>query len=250
MGATLPAIMSGSIRLFVSPSLAAGAEVAASAAQAHYLAHVMRRTAGDAVVLFNGRDGEWQARIAMLRGDRATLVAEACLRAQAPEADIWLAFAPLKRDATDLVVQKATELGAAALLPVTTARTNTGRINAERLAAIATEAAEQCERLTVPLIRPLADLPALLREWPAERRLVVAMERVGAPTVAPADRPAGLLVGPEGGFTERELDVLRAHPFVVPASLGPLILRAETAAIVGLALLQAPCPAKHDGQTA
>jgi 16S rRNA (uracil1498-N3)-methyltransferase len=232
--------MSGSIRLFVAAPLFAGAEVAASAAQAHYLAHVMRRAAGAPVVLFNGRDGEWQARIAVARGNRATFAVEHRLRPQTPEPDIWLAFAPLKRDATDLVVQKATELGAAALLPVTTARTNSARINQERLTAIATEAAEQCERLTVPDVRGLVDLPALLRTWPAERWLVVAMERLAAPRAAFAAGPTGLLVGPEGGFIEAELDALRAHPFVVPASLGPLILRAETAAIVGLALMQTP----------
>ncbi len=249
MDVTLPASMSGSIRLFVTPVLEAGAEVAATSGQAHYLAHVMRRAVGTPVVLFNGRDGEWQARIAALRGDRATFVAEHRLRPQQPEPDIWLAFAPLKRDATDLVVQKATELGVAALLPVATARTNTGRINPDRLAAIATEAAEQCERMTIPPIRDLVDLPTLLRHWAADRRLLVAMERIEAPRAAFAPGPAGLLVGPEGGFTERELDALRAHPFVVPASLGPLILRAETAVIVGLALLQAPVPASYDGQT-
>jgi 16S rRNA (uracil1498-N3)-methyltransferase len=240
--------MSGSIRLFVTPALAEGAEIAATAAQAHYLAHVMRRAVGAHVVLFNGRDGEWQARIAGLRGDRGSFVAERRLRPQQQGADIWLAFAPLKRDATDLVVQKATELGVAALLPVATARTNTGRINPDRLAAIATEAAEQCERMTVPPIRELVDLPALLRDWPAGRRLHVAMERTAAPHASFAPGPAGLLVGPEGGFTERELDALRAHPFVVPVSLGPLILRAETAAIVGLALLQAPIPVTQNGE--
>jgi 16S rRNA (uracil1498-N3)-methyltransferase len=214
----------------------------------------MRRSAGAAVLLFNGRDGEWQARIAALRGDRAAFVAERRLRAQSAEADLWLAFAPLKRDATDLVVQKATELGVAALLPVTTARSNTTRINPDRLTAIATEAAEQSERLTVPDIRALVDLATLLRDWPAGRRLIAATERIAAPRIGlapgPERGPAGLLVGPEGGFTERELDALGSHPFVVRANLGPLILRAETAAIVGLALLQAPGCATRDGQTA
>jgi 16S rRNA (uracil1498-N3)-methyltransferase len=235
--------------LFVTATLTEGAEVAATPPQAHYLAHVMRRAAGDSVVLFNGADGEWQAQIATLRGDRAALVVGRRLRPQAPEADIWLAFAPLKRDATDLLVQKATELGAAALLPVATARTNAARINPQRLTAIAIEAAEQCERLTVPRIRDLIDLPGLLRDWPDERRLVVAIERAPAPRAGFAAGPTGLLVGPEGGFTERELDALRSHPFVVPASLGPLILRAETAAIVGLALLQAQGSVTLDGQT-
>jgi 16S rRNA (uracil1498-N3)-methyltransferase len=241
--------MSGSIRLFVTPTLNEGAEVAATPQQAHYLAHVMRRAVGDAVVLFNGADGEWQARIAALRGDRAAFVVQHQRRPQSPGVDIWLAFAPLKRDATDLLVQKATELGAAELLPVATARTNAARINPQRLTAIAIEAAEQSERLTVPRIRDLTDLPGLLRDWPDGRRLVVAMERQPAPRAGFASGPSGLLVGPEGGFTERELDVLRSRPFVVPASLGPLILRAETAAIVGLALLQAPDPVTPDGQT-
>jgi 16S rRNA (uracil1498-N3)-methyltransferase len=249
MDATLPASMSGSIRLFVTPALSEGAEVAATPQQAHYLAHVMRRAIGDAVVLFNGADGEWQAQIATLRRDRAVFTVGHRLRPQAPEADIWLAFAPLKRDATDLLVQKATELGAAVLLPVATARTNAARINPQRLTAIAIEAAEQCERLTVPRIHDLIDLPSLLRDWPDGRPLVVAMERQPAPHAGIAAGPSGLLVGPEGGFTERELDVLRSRPFVVPASLGPLILRAETAAIVGLALLQAHSPVTRDGQT-
>jgi 16S rRNA (uracil1498-N3)-methyltransferase len=241
--------MSGSIRLFVTEALAEGAEVAVTPDQAHYLAHVMRRTAGDAVVLFNGTDGEWQARIATLRGDRGGFVVERPLRPQAPADDIWLAFAPLKRDPTHLVVQKATELGVAVLLPVLTARANTARINPHRLTATAIEAAEQCERLTVPRIHDLIDFATFLRRWPAERRLVVAMERTEAPRPCVPDGPAGLLIGPEGGFTERELDALRARPFVVPASLGPSVLRAETAAIVGLALLQASRSVTPDDRT-
>ncbi len=228
-----------SVRLHVPDALASGAELPLAAGQAHYLGAVMRRAPGEALRLFNGRDGEWLARIAILRKDRATVAVEHRLRPQAPEPDLWLAFAPLKRDATDLVAQKATELGAAALLPVITARTNAARVNLERLAAIATEAAEQCERLTIPRVEPPRPLGELLAAWPAGRRLVVAAERREAAPVRPATGPAALLVGPEGGFTDRELDDLVRRPFVEPATLGPRILRADTAAIVGLALLQA-----------
>jgi len=227
-------------RLFVSVPLHAGATVIASPAQAHHLGTVLRRGEGDAVRLFNGEDGEWAARIAGLRRDRCVLEVGTGLRGQAPEADVWLAFAPLKRDATDLVAEKATELGAAALLPVITGRTVAARVNLDRMAAIATAAAEQCERLTVPRIAAPVSLPALLAEWPAGRVLVAALERQGAPPVPDlAGRPAGLLIGPEGGFTDAELDLLARRSFVVAAGLGPRILRAETAAIVGLARLVA-----------
>src|SRR5665213_3904541 len=167
MGATVAPKMNPSIRLFVGAALHAGAEIDATAAQAHYLRAVMRRAVGEVVALFNGVDGEWCSRIATLRRDGARLVAEQLLRPQAPEPDLWLAFAPLKRDATDLVVQKATELGATGLIPVITARGNTTRLNYLRLAAIAAEAAEQCERLTVPRIHPAVALADLLAAWPS-----------------------------------------------------------------------------------
>src|SRR5580698_9496326 len=147
MGATVAAAMTPSIRLYVTAPLRVGATIEATEAQAHYLRAVMRRGVGDAVALFNGADGEWLARIETLRRDAAHLVAGQQLRPQAAEPDLWLLFAPLKRDATDLVVQKATELGAAVLKPVLTARGNTLRINPARLSAIAAEAAEQSERL-------------------------------------------------------------------------------------------------------
>lgn len=230
--------MPGSIRLYVPLPLIAGETVAASDAQAHYLATVMRRAVGDPLVLFNGRDGEFAARIERLRRDHAILRAEQRLRQQAPDPDLWLAFALLKRDATDLVIQKATELGVAELHPVITERGNTHRMNAGRLTAIAIEAAEQCERLSVPTLHAPRLLTALLADWPRDRPMFAAIERIDAPLPTPTPGAKALLVGPEGGFTPAELEALRAHPFVTPVSLGPRILRADTACIAGLAMLQ------------
>jgi len=228
------------IRLYVDAPLASGATIEATEAQAHYLGGVMRRSVGDTVNLFNGADGEWACRIATLSRGKAILAIETPLHPQAEEPGPWLVFAVLKRDTTDLVVQKATELGVSALQPVFTERTNAGRVNLDRLRAIAIEAAEQSERLTIPVIRPARQLHAALAEWPAERALHVALERADAQPLAPADGPAGLLIGPEGGFGPRDHIVLDRCRFVRPVTLGPRILRAETAAIAGLALLQAP----------
>jgi 16S rRNA (uracil1498-N3)-methyltransferase len=223
-------------RLFVTTGLQTDQAVNGSEAQAHYLKNVLRRVPGDAVSLFNGRDGEFAARIAELRKNAVTFHPTAQTRAQAADADIWLAFCLLKRDATDLVVQKATELGVSVLLPVLSERTNASATNMDRLLAIATEAAEQSERLTVPALHKPQALGALLAGWPADRTLAAALERENAPS--PAGQ-GGLLVGPEGGFSRGELDALRAAPFIQAVSLGPRILRAETAAIAGLALLLA-----------
>lgn len=228
------------IRLHVEATLAAGTTIEATAGQAHYLGSVMRRAVGDTVRLFNGRDGEWDCRIATLARDKATFAAETLSRPQANDLDLWLMFAVLKRDTTDLVVQKATELGVSALLPVFTERTNAARVNEDRLRAIAIEAAEQSERLTVPDLHPARPLHKCLDGWPAGRPLFVAMERENARPLKPAQGPAGLLVGPEGGFGPRDRAVLDRCGFIRSISLGPRILRAETAAIVGLALLQAP----------
>jgi 16S rRNA (uracil1498-N3)-methyltransferase len=228
------------IRLHVEAHLAADAVIQATEGQAHYLGGVMRRSIGDPVHLFNGRDGEWQARIASLARGRATFNAETLVRPQSDEADLWLMFAVLKRDTTDIVVQKATELGVSALLPVFTERTNAGRVNLDRLRAIAIEAAEQSDRLTVPALHPVRPLHESLAELPAERPLFVALERADAQRLAPWPGPAALLIGPEGGFGPRDHAVLDRCRSVRPVSLGPRILRAETAAIVGLALLQAP----------
>ncbi len=231
--------MPGSIRLFVTGPLTAGREALLDRQEAHYLRHVMRQRIGAAIVLFNGRDGAWQARITALgpRGGGALPVEQLC--GQKPEPGPWLAFAHLKRPASELVVQKATELGVERLLPVRTERSLAAAPNVARLAAIAKEAAEQSERLTCPEIAPAVHLPDLIAAWPAARRLFAAIERRSLP-FPKGGSPCGLLVGPEGGFTEGELDLLARTPFVRPVSLGPRILRAETAAIAGLALIAAP----------
>ncbi|HET6609568.1 MAG TPA: 16S rRNA (uracil(1498)-N(3))-methyltransferase [Rhodopila sp.] len=227
------------LRLFVEPPLAAGIAVEATPGQAHYLGTVMRRAAGETVHLFNGRDGEWSARAETLNRGKAVFRVDTLIRPQAGDTDLWLAFALLKRDTTDLVVQKATELGVSTLLPVITERTNAARVNMDRLRSIAVEAAEQSERLTVPVLREPRKLADMLASWPAERTLWTAMERADAPPTRSAEGPAGLLIGPEGGLGPQDRALLERLPFTRPISLGPRILRAETAAVAGLTLLQA-----------
>ena len=186
--ASADAMTPGSIRLYVAADLAPNSAITLSADQAGYLGRVMRRGPGDPVHLFNAAHGEWAARIETLRRDQATLRVETRTRPPSPEPDIHLVFAPLRRDATEWVVQKATELGVAALLPVLTTRSVALRINPDRLRAIATEAAEQCERLSVPVIHPLQRLDPLLASWPPDRRL---------------DRRPGTHVRPAGGPRHR-----------------------------------------------
>ncbi|MCQ8239474.1 16S rRNA (uracil(1498)-N(3))-methyltransferase [Rhizosaccharibacter radicis] len=242
-------------RLHLQPGvpIEPGTELPLRADQAHYLGTVMRRAPGDGVVLFNERDGEWRGRLHAIRRDRAAVLVEERLRPPVPEPGPVLLFAPIKRDPTDLMIRMATELGARAFWPVQTERTNTPRINADRLAAIAREAAEQCERLSVPPVEPLCRLGEALDRWSARNgapRLLAAIEpwhadgRAAPPirdwrAAAGTDDAAGLgvLIGPEGGFTPAELDALRRRSFVVPVSLGPRVLRADTAAAAALASL-------------
>jgi 16S rRNA (uracil1498-N3)-methyltransferase len=228
-------------RLFVEHRLAAGEAIPATAGQAHYLGGVMRRAAGDAVTLFNGRDGEWQAAIASLRKDRATFTPERQTRPQASASDLRLLVAAVKRDALEWIVEKATELGVAVVQPVFTRRSVVDRVNAPRLATIALEAAEQCRRLTLPRLAPAAPLHAVLEAWDGAP-LLAGDETGQAPPIARVVHalalPLGWLVGPEGGFDPAELDDLRRRPFVSTVGLGPRILRAETAAVAGLAVMQ------------
>ncbi len=223
--------------------LGAGASIALSEGQARYLGTVMRRAAGSSVRLFNGQDGEWRA-VIRTTAKRSAAVETVCpLRPQEAEPDLWLLLSIIKRDRLEWAVEKATELGVSEIHPVITARSQSGRPTPERLRAIAVEAAEQCERLSVPLIHPPVPLDSLLRRWPAGRVLTAAIERADrAPPPAPSAQPAALLIGPEGGFDPGELDAMRRLPFIVAASLGARILRAETAALVGLALLQRHVP--------
>lgn len=231
-----------SIRLYVPDLPAPGTEFPLSAGQAHYLANVMRLSETDTLLVFNGLVGEWRASVTKISRKSAMLTVQTQTRRLVAEPDAWLCFALLKRQKTDLVVEKATELGVSVLQPIITARTNADHVNLERLRAIAIEAAEQCERLHVPEILPPKKLVDLLGSWP-DRALYIADERRTSALLTTASQPSALMIGPEGGFTERELeDIARLVPAAQPVSLGRRILRAETAAIAGLALLLAAQP--------
>ena len=234
----------GKVRLHVEAALGEGARVRPSDPQAHYLLHVMRARVGNRVLLFNGRDGEWLAEIAEVTKKSCTLVCAKRTRVQTGTPDVWLCFAPIKKTPADYVVQKATELGVSALVPVFTRRTIVTRVNGERMAANAIEAAEQSDRLTVPEIREPVSLDKLLVSWPRERRIVFCDEGGDAKPLAAAlsnvaKGPFAILTGPEGGFDVAERERIRACAFVVPVTLGPRILRADTAALAALAIWQA-----------
>jgi 16S rRNA (uracil1498-N3)-methyltransferase len=232
----------GKVRLYVEAPLGSGVRI--EPPQAHYLLHVMRAKLGDRVLLFNGRDGEWRARIDQITRRTCVLLCEQQMERQANTPDIWLVYAPIKKTPGDYVAQKATELGVRALQPVFTHRTIARRVNLERMAANAIEAAEQSGRLTVPEIREPRDLDKLITAWPRERNLLFCDEAGDAPPIHAAlmqapDGPWAVLTGPEGGFDESERAMIRALPSVVPATLGARILRADTAALAALAIWQA-----------
>jgi 16S rRNA (uracil1498-N3)-methyltransferase len=236
----------GKVRLYVKSPLLAGGRVMPSPAQSHYLLHVMRARTGDGVSLFNGRDGEWLARICEATRRDCVLECERKTAEQARDDDLWLVFAPIKKTPADYVAQKATELGVSALQPVITRRTIIHRVNTERLRANAIEAAEQSGRTSVPETREPCELARLLADWPQERKLLFCDEG-GAPPIrmALANGVPGawaVLTGPEGGFEEDERAIIRALPSTVPASLGKRILRADTAALAALAVWQTQCP--------
>jgi len=245
--------MAGDIvtRLYVEDALNEGAVIGLDHARAHYLRAVLRLQRGAGVALFNGRDGAWHARIEGLGKGWASLVVERLLAPQRPEPDLWLCFAPIKRARLDFLAEKASELGASRLVPVMTRHTAVSRVNRERLAANAREAAEQCERLSVPEVAEAVDLGRLIDGWFLGRRLYLCAESGEARPLAEvllAERrrqgdgppaPAAFLTGPEGGFAAVELDLLVRQAFVTPVGLGPRILRADTAGLMALSCWQA-----------
>lgn len=234
--------MAGSLRLYVTHPLGPQQPVPLDRGQANYVYGVMRQGTGDRITLFNGRDGAWYATLEPGNKRGGAAIAQEQAEPQIAPPDLWLLFAPLKKARTDFVVEKAVELGVRRVLPVTTDYTNAERLRHDKQQAHAIEAAEQCGAVFVPEVAPLARLDAVLQDWPADRQLMFCDEaRAGAATrLASATRgPWAVLIGPEGGFSPDERARLYAMPGVTGVSLGPRLLRAETAAVAALTLWQA-----------
>jgi 16S rRNA (uracil1498-N3)-methyltransferase len=230
-------------RLFVKTDLAIGSDVSLDANQAHYLANVLRLPMGAEVLVFNGRDGEWLATLSAIAKKGGTLTCVSQTRPQSNGSDLWLLFAPVKGDRTDYIVEKATELGVAGLVPVLTERTIVRKVNQERLTARCIEASEQCGRLSVPQVWDIAPLNGFYEETPDDGGIILFADEGGdAITIDQAlasnSSKIAFLVGPEGGFTPAERTRLRACNHIIPVTLGPRILRADTAVYAGLALIQ------------
>ena len=238
-----------SIRLFVTDKLQAGISVTLDKAHAHYLGHVLRRSEGETLILFNGRDGAWLAEITSLSKKQCDLRLTEQISPQQAGPDVWLIFVPIKRARLDFMAQKATELGAAKIWPVQSAYGQMKRLNDQRLEANAIEAAEQTERLDIPEIGSFQPLTDLLSDWPEDRALIFCDEaEAGLDETLPHQilpslkgRPAAILIGPEGGFSPEERQAIRALPQAKPLCLGPRILRSDTAALSALSLYQAFC---------
>lgn len=235
------------IRLYIDDNIETEQIITLNEKQSHYLVKVMRLNISDLVLLFNGRDGEWVSEIKSFEKKSVVLKLVKCIRIQEEQTNLWLAFAPIKRGRIDLIAEKATELGVSRLIPVITAHTQTTKVNTTRLRANANEAAEQCNRLTVPEIIEPTSLKNFLSSWPLGRILLVADETGGGAPILDIIGRSGrkentaytLLVGPEGGFSSEELDELSKLPFVTKIDLGPRVLRAETAVVAAISVIQA-----------
>ncbi|WP_120504160.1 16S rRNA (uracil(1498)-N(3))-methyltransferase [Sulfitobacter mediterraneus] len=235
--------MSAKIRLYVDHPLGPGQSVPLDKAQAHYLFGVMRLAVGAQVLLFNGRDGEWRADVVEAGKRGGVLACDAQTRDLQMPPDLWLMFAPIKKARTDFIVEKAAEMGAARIVPVMTEFTNAGRVQRDRLQAHAVEAAEQCGGTFVPEVAEAVKFDRLLDGWRPERRIMFCDEALaqngGAAGLAEGDTgPWAILIGPEGGFSERERSRLRRHEAAHAVRLGPRILRADTAAVAAMTLWQ------------
>jgi 16S rRNA (uracil1498-N3)-methyltransferase len=234
--------MAQEIRLYVATPLWTNANIHLSQEQSHYLANVMRVKTGDMVSVFNGIDGQWQAEVTSVMKKAVSLSCNAKAREQTTSPDLWLAFAPLKNK-TELVVEKAVELGVSKLIPIVTRHAVVRSVNMEKLEIHAIEAAEQCERLDIPTLETHKDLSYLLSAWPKDRALLYGDESGGGKALGAllpdlAQQKIGVLIGPEGGFAREEFEMLRACDFAKPFGMGPRILRADTAAVAALACVQ------------
>ena len=237
------------IRLFVDTEMTIGTTVTLDKEQAHYLGHVMRRSAGDRVEIFNGRTDSMVAEITEIGRKSAALQMIQSCKSFRQSPDIWFLFAPVKRTRLDFMAQKATELGVRKIQPVDTEFCQVSRVNLDRLTANAIEAAEQTGRLDVPEIGPFAALAAVLADWPSDRHLLFCDEALaGESSFNPVQQlsatplqKAALLIGPEGGFSDAERQMIKQMPLTRPLSLGPRILRSDTAALAALSLFQAVC---------
>ncbi|UTW54924.1 16S rRNA (uracil(1498)-N(3))-methyltransferase [Kordiimonas sp. SCSIO 12610] len=236
------------IRLYVSEDLTENQVLSLDKEQSHYLGNVMRKNPGDQLLTFNGRHGEWLSEIIDANKRSVTLKALEQTQPQKTEPDLWLAFAPIKKARLDFIAQKATELGVGHIIPVLTRRTIVDRVKTERMHANAIEAAEQCERLTVPTIGETLKLEKLIDQWPTDRALMFCDEDLSGDDAYSALKKyqsahwidkCGILIGPEGGFDDYERELIKSQPNTLVVSLGPRVLRADTAAISAITLWQA-----------
>lgn len=234
------------VRLFINQNLAAGATVVPETAQVHYLTNVLRLTNGDEICVFDGKSGEYVCRPEFIGKKNCVLNVGEKIRDFYACPDIWLLFAPVKKDKTDFIIEKATELGAAGIIPVLTERTISERIKKERYLAQSIEASEQCRRLDIPCTSDMVPLEKVLKNWDKERILYFMDESGQGDNICEVlqkegGKKAAFLVGPEGGFSPKETDLIRSFAFTRPISLGKRILRAETAVAAALSCWQALC---------